>query len=55
MTLFFLQMNYMRIYLSLCAGSWMFLHLSPLDLSGCDWQLYWPTERPSWSHQEKPV
>lgn len=48
-------LNSLRIYLSLCAGRWMFLHLSPPGRSGCGWQLYWPTERPSWSHQEKPV
>lgn len=44
----------MTMYLSLCAGRWLSLLLSPLGLSGCDWQLDWPTERPSSSHQEEP-
>lgn len=42
------------MYLSLCAGRWLFLLLSPLGLSWCGWQLDWPTERPSSSHQEEP-
>lgn len=43
-----------NMYLSLCAGRWLFLLLSPLGLSWCGWQLDWPTERPSSSHQEEP-
>lgn len=42
------------MYQSLCAGRWLSLLLSPLDLSGCDWQSDWPTERPSSSHREEP-
>ncbi len=42
------------MYLSLCAEMRLFLLLSLLGLFWCDWQLDWPTERPSSSHHEEP-